>query len=165
MTKHCDALFLCYFSATVCSLFTLFPTMTRYLPLQCRIRKIFVPTLTMWERQVHWYGCNALSIRLVNHVASIPICPWYHLIVSFLVFCLLASPSGRESTSRSQPGSNSRLWSSWKECPGCSGWTGCNFCPDQFQTQSHWFSCSTRWDVNFWDMEDMSNNPRVEIDA
>ena len=46
-------------------------------------------TLTMWERQVHWYGCNALSIRLVNHVASIPICPWYHLIVSFLVVSFL----------------------------------------------------------------------------
>ena len=40
-----------------------------------------MPTLTMCERQVHWYGCNALSIRLVNHVASIPICPWYHLFV------------------------------------------------------------------------------------
>ena len=38
-------------------------------------------TLTIWERQVHWYGCNALSIRLVSHVANIPICPWYHLVV------------------------------------------------------------------------------------
>ena len=38
-------------------------------------------TLTMCERQVHWYGCNALSIRLVSHVANIPIWPWYHLVV------------------------------------------------------------------------------------
>ena len=43
-------------------------------------------TLTMCERQVHWYGCNALSIRLVSHVASIPICPWYHLVDCFCLF-------------------------------------------------------------------------------
>ena len=84
-------------------------------------------TLTMCERQVHWYGCNALSIRLVNHVASIPICPWYHLplflslasLFAFLSVCLMvclfirsfvsATPSGRNGTSLSQPGSNSRL--------------------------------------------------------
>ena len=105
-------------------------------------------TLTMWERQVHWYGCNALSIRLVNHVASMPICPWYHLFVSLLLvffLCLLV----RDRTFLSLWGSNNRQWSSLKVCPNCSEWTGCNFCQDQFRTPSHWFSCSTRQHVNF----------------